>query len=141
MSHRPQIVSKGPLFALLFLALLAYLPAPAHAADNILSLTEGPVCVVPPSLDFGYVLEGESRDRWLVIENLGTEKIMHFHTPAGQAADLDRSDMDEAEERDTSAMLIRVIDDRRYTEGERVNLVLPQDKIHVFDPETHQVAG
>jgi len=84
--------------------------------------------------------EGPGVDLTLV-ENLGTEKIMHFHTPAGQAADLDRADMDEEEERDASAMLIRVIDDRRYTEGERVNLVLPRDKIHVFDPETHQVAG
>ena len=76
-----------------------------------------------------------------LVENLGTEKILHFHTPAQNMLELDRSALANDEERDAQTMLIRVIDDRRYSDGEALNLSFPVDKIHVFDPDTNEVVG
>lgn len=76
-----------------------------------------------------------------LVENLGTEKILHFHTPERNVLAIDRSDMENDEERDAQTMLIRVIDDRRYKGGDALRLAFPADKIHVFDPETQEVAG
>ena len=76
-----------------------------------------------------------------LVENLGTEKILHFHTPGQNMIELDRTALANDEERDAQTMLIRVIDDRRYSDGELLNLSFPVDKIHVFDPDTNEVAG
>lgn len=76
-----------------------------------------------------------------MVENLGTEKILHFHTPAQNVLAIDRSDMENDEERDAQTMLIRVIDDRRYRDGDALRLAFPTDKIHVFDPDTQEVVG
>ncbi|WP_417522460.1 ABC transporter ATP-binding protein [Marinovum sp.] len=76
-----------------------------------------------------------------LVENLGTEKILHFHTPGENILELDRTVMANDEERDAQTMLIRVIDDRRYHDGDSLGLAFPVDKIHVFDPDTHEVVG
>lgn len=76
-----------------------------------------------------------------LVENLGTEKILHFHTPGQNILELDRSDMANDEERDAQTMLIRVIDDHRYKDGDTLKLAFPLEKIHVFHPDTHEVAG
>lgn len=76
-----------------------------------------------------------------LVENLGTEKILHFHTPEQNTLELDRSALANDEERDAQTMLLRVIDDRRYADGERLNLAFPVGKIHVFDPDTNDVIG
>ncbi|MDO6732040.1 sn-glycerol-3-phosphate ABC transporter ATP-binding protein UgpC [Marinovum sp. 2_MG-2023] len=75
-----------------------------------------------------------------LVENLGTEKILHFHTPGENVLELDRTVMANDEERDAQTMLIRVIDDHRYNDGDTLSLAFPVDKIHVFHPDTHEVA-
>ncbi|WP_010139656.1 ABC transporter ATP-binding protein [Oceanicola sp. S124] len=73
-----------------------------------------------------------------LVESLGTEKILHFPTPKGQALEGDTGieGSDDAE-RDAQTMLARVIDDRRYRDGETVHVALPEGKVHVFDPDSH----
>ncbi|MEQ8342433.1 ABC transporter ATP-binding protein [Marinovum algicola] len=76
-----------------------------------------------------------------LVENLGTEKILHFHTPGENVLELDRAQVGADEERDAQTMLIRVIDDRRYSEAETLALAFPVEKLHVFDPDTHEAAA
>ena len=76
-----------------------------------------------------------------LVENLGTEKILHFHTPGENVLELDRAQVGADEERDAQTMLIRVIDDRRYSEAEPLALAFPVEKLHVFDPDTHEAAA
>jgi multiple sugar transport system ATP-binding protein len=74
-----------------------------------------------------------------LVENLGTEKILHFEMPTDQLVSDAEARLGVAgEERDVRSVLVRVIDDRRYRDGERVALQLPASKIHVFDPRTHE---
>ncbi|WP_394199066.1 ABC transporter ATP-binding protein [Litoreibacter albidus] len=76
-----------------------------------------------------------------LVENLGTEKILHFQLPSQNALELDADALADQEDRDAQAMLVRVIDDRRYSDSETLNLSFPIDKIHVFDPETNEVVS
>ncbi|MGQ7848545.1 ABC transporter ATP-binding protein [Granulosicoccus sp. 3-233] len=76
-----------------------------------------------------------------LVENLGTEKILHFHTPDQNTLELDRSALANDEERDAQTLLIRVIDDHRYRQGDTLNLTFPVDKIHVFDPDTNEIVN
>ncbi|RVV99456.1 sn-glycerol-3-phosphate ABC transporter ATP-binding protein UgpC [Mesobaculum littorinae] len=74
-----------------------------------------------------------------LVESLGTEKILHFPTPEGQAiGSLQKVIGSDDAGRDSATMLARVIDDRRYTDGETVRVALPEGKVHVFDPETQK---
>ncbi|WP_116083352.1 ABC transporter ATP-binding protein [Tropicimonas sp. IMCC34011] len=74
-----------------------------------------------------------------LVESLGTEKILHFPTPEGQAIhSLQKVIGSDDAARDSTTMLARVIDDRRYSDGEHVRVALPEGKVHVFDPETQK---
>ncbi|KAJ54413.1 glycerol-3-phosphate ABC transporter ATP-binding protein [Actibacterium mucosum KCTC 23349] len=72
-----------------------------------------------------------------LVESLGTEKILHFQTPEGQEFNDADTAADHDDERDASSMLARVIDDVRYADGQAIRVHLPEDKIHVFNPDTH----
>ncbi|WP_421724953.1 ABC transporter ATP-binding protein [Bauldia sp.] len=86
--------------------------------------------------------EGDLNAQLTLVESLGTEKIMHFATPAGQSLSKDEADFGPDEQaRDVQSMLIRVIDDHSYAEGQTVPMVFPKAKIHVFDPETYDAIG
>ncbi|OSP55782.1 ABC transporter ATP-binding protein [Pseudoruegeria sp. SK021] len=77
-----------------------------------------------------------------LVESLGTEKILHFQIPKGQSLTNTEADFGpDDQDRDVQSMLIRVIDDHIYQEGQSVSLLFPQDKIHVFDPATHAAIG
>jgi multiple sugar transport system ATP-binding protein len=74
-----------------------------------------------------------------LVESLGTEKIIHFPTPDGQSLSTDEADFGpDDQDRDVKSMLVRVIDDHTYAEGQNVQMILPTQKIHVFDPDTQQ---
>jgi multiple sugar transport system ATP-binding protein len=77
-----------------------------------------------------------------LVESLGTEKILHFRTPEGQSLTQSEADFGpDDKDRDVQTMLIRIIDDHIYAEGEAVSLIFPPDKIHVFNPKTHATIG
>ncbi|MGR3485000.1 MAG: ABC transporter ATP-binding protein [Paracoccaceae bacterium] len=66
--------------------------------------------------------------RLSLVENLGTEKILHFDLPEGR---------DGA----PGTLVARVIDDRRFEEGQTLPLRFPPDKLHVFDSGTQMSIG
>ena len=70
MSNPSLFLSKGPASAsvLLLVLILTTLASP--------TLANGPICDVPSSLDFGYVVDGDSRSRWLTITNHGLETLI-----------------------------------------------------------------
>ena len=70
-----------------------------------------------------------------LVESLGTEKVLHLPIPGGQSLTSGEVTFRADEQRDASELLVRVIDDVRYTEGDTVHLQLPIDKIHVFGEE------
>jgi multiple sugar transport system ATP-binding protein len=75
-----------------------------------------------------------------LVESLGTEKILHFEMSADQRINTSAEAIGaESGEREREGLLARVIDDRRYRSGETVQLGLPADKIHIFEPGTHRV--
>ena len=77
-----------------------------------------------------------------LVESLGTEKILHFRTPQGQSLTSAEADFGpDDQDRDVGSMLIRVIDDHVYAEGQTVQMLFPKGKIHVFDPGTHAAIG
>ncbi len=77
-----------------------------------------------------------------LVESLGTEKILHFATPPGQSLTAAEADFGpDDQDRDVGSMLIRVIDDHVYSEGQSVSMHFPVDKIHVFDPASHRAIG
>lgn len=76
--------------------------------------------------------EGAIQMPLTLVESLGTEKILHLQTPEGHRLPNSELDFGTEEQRDAQTMLIRVIDDNRYTEGQVIGLNLPREKIHVF---------
>lgn len=110
---------------------------PEHAAALI--GTDAVFGIRPEHIRLG----GESQRVGLtLVESLGTEKILHFRTPHGQSLTQSEADFGpDDQDRDVKTMLIRVIDDHVYSEGEAVSLFFPPDKIHVFDPKTHAALG
>jgi hypothetical protein len=74
------------------------------------------------------------------VESLGTEKILHFDMSADQRIKTSAEAIGaEKGEREREGLLARLIDDRRSTSGETVELGLPADKIHIFEPGSHRV--
>ncbi|SHN06630.1 ABC transporter ATP-binding protein [Roseibium suaedae] len=74
-----------------------------------------------------------------LVESLGTEKILHFATPKGQETDaIETEIVSDEDARDKKTMLARVIDDRRYHDGETIRIALPEGKVHIFDTVTHE---
>jgi multiple sugar transport system ATP-binding protein len=68
-----------------------------------------------------------------LVESLGTEKILHLQTPEDHRLPNNDMDFGSEDQRDAQTMLIRVIDDNRYANGDVVGLQFPREKIHVFD--------
>ncbi|MCR8724644.1 ABC transporter ATP-binding protein [Frigidibacter sp. ROC022] len=77
-----------------------------------------------------------------LVESLGTEKVLHLALPDAYRMSLAGTDLGgEKGDVQREGLLVRVIDDRSFRAGESLPVRFPADKIHVFDPRSHQTVG
>jgi multiple sugar transport system ATP-binding protein len=74
-----------------------------------------------------------------LVESLGTEKVLHLTLPDAHRQSLAGTDLGgEKGDVQREGLLVRIIDDRSFRPGEALTVGFPADKIHIFDPQTHQ---